>query len=328
MEHTPHDSLLGCRIGLLILCMLVASAAMAEPLRLTISRTPLSLPFYVAMDQKLFEAEGLELEIQQVIGGYRAMRELLQGQADLATPSDAVIMFNSFDAPGFVILASFVGTRDDLKVIVGPDSGILSATDLPGKRVGTVKASASHYYLDTLAILNGVHPKQFELVELAPEAMEGALAEGRVDAVAIWHPFAFQALNNIPGARMLDDDRFYNFSFNLVATPQAVKDRREEIVQLLAVLDRSIQFIHSSREKVKDVLYRHLDIDPDYGTWLLDHFSYRLELQQGLIVQLESEARWAIYSGTLDQERVPNYLDLIEPGPLHSIAPDAVKIVK
>ena len=89
-----------------------AAAAPAEPLRLSLSLTPLSLPFFVANSQGYFAAEGLQLKITEVTGGHRTMQQLEEGSADLATSSEAVVMFNSFQHDDFAIIASFVTSEE------------------------------------------------------------------------------------------------------------------------------------------------------------------------------------------------------------------------
>ncbi|MDD2883603.1 MAG: ABC transporter substrate-binding protein, partial [Dechloromonas sp.] len=81
------NALSALRHGLLMLALLLGCAGTqaAEPLRLALSQTPLSLPFYVAKQQGFFSAEGLHIQIEEVIGGHRSMQRLLAGEADLTT---------------------------------------------------------------------------------------------------------------------------------------------------------------------------------------------------------------------------------------------------
>ena len=312
--------------GLALLAVVPVSAN--EPLRLALSRTPLSLPFYIAMHNQLFENEGVDLKIEILTGGYRTMRQLLQGNADLATVSEAVIMFNSFNGQRFAILSTFVTTHENVKVIARQDSDIFQAADLAGKRVGTVIGSASHYYLDTLSLLNGVDPKSIVLVRLKPESMQDALKNGQVDAVAIWQPFSYTALDSVTGSRELADDKFYNLSFNLIANPVIAETRRGELTAILRALQRAVAFIEKEPEKTKAILQHYFQTDSEYSDWILSHFRYRLELEQRLISQLESEARWAIYGGHVEAHKIPNFLNFIDDTPLRQVAPRACNIVK
>ena len=175
------------------------SSISAAPLTLALSLSPLSLPFFVAESEGFYAAEGVQVRTNEVIGGYRAMQDMLAGKADLATCSEAVIMFTSFKRDDFVVLASFGTSLEDVKIVTLDSSKVARPRDLAHRRVATISGSASHYYLDTLALLDGVAPESLEIVAMPPEAMAGALQQGAVDAIAVWQPFAYQAQHNLPG---------------------------------------------------------------------------------------------------------------------------------
>lgn len=51
-----------------------------------------------------------------------------------------------------------------------------------------------------------------------------------------------------------------------------------------------------------------------------------LFLDQSTLISLEDQARWALRNKLTDAEKVPNYLDYIDPGVLKAVKPEAVKI--
>jgi hypothetical protein len=60
---------------------------------------------------------------------------------------------------------------------------------------------------------------------------------------------------------------------------------------------------------------------------LWDTFSYRLFLDQLFLLDLESQARWAIKSQLTDKTVVPNYLHLISSDGLQRVNPKAVALI-
>ncbi|MDF1733924.1 MAG: TAXI family TRAP transporter solute-binding subunit [Minwuia sp.] len=72
---------------------------------------------------------------------------------------------------------------EHVHLVVRRDLGILSVSDLRGKRVA-IDRPGSGTRINTLLILNafGIEPKDFDSVELGPEAAITALLEGEVDA--------------------------------------------------------------------------------------------------------------------------------------------------
>lgn len=316
-------------LSLLLIPLLLASTALsAEPLKISVSQTPLSLPFYVAESQGYFAAEGVKLTISEVVGGHRTMQQLLDGTSDLATSSEAVVMFNSFLRTDYAIIASFVSSDDDVKIVTRADSGIKQPTQLTGKKIGTVTGAASHYYLETLLLLNGVNPKSTHIRNLQPEEMTKALGNGDVDAIAIWEPYPFKALKAVPGATVLPRQNTYKLTFNLIVHKKHLGIRDDELVKLLRALDLAQQFIKNQPQKAKAILREKLKLDQDFIEWIWPSYNYRLTLDQSLLTTLEGEARWARQEGLVKGNKSPNYLNFIYAGPLSKVRPAAVSIIR
>ena len=313
---------------LLFTCLRISTALSAEPLRISVSQTPLSLPFFVADSLGYFAAEGLQLKINEVIGGHRTMQQLLDGTADLATSSEAVVMFNSFQHKDFAVIATFVISDNDVKIVTRADTGITSPQQLAGKRVGTVIGAASHYYLDTLLLLHGVDPKMVRLRNLQPEAMAEALKNRDVDAIAIWEPFPYKALRSVSDAKMLAKSGAYRLNFNLIVHKKHLGVRDDDMVKLLRALNRAQHFINTQPRKAQAILRDHLQLDQAYIDWIWPHYNYQLTLDQSLITTLESEARWARQEGLVKGERSPNYLDFIYSIPLSKVLSTGVSSIK
>lgn len=306
----------------------VSRASGAEALVISLAQTPLSLPFFVAESEGYFAGEGVPIKINNVAGGHRTLQQLLNGEADLATSSDAVIMFNSFQRSDFAVIATFVTSNDDVKVIIRKDVGIARPEQMAGKRIATVVGAASHYYLDTWLLLHGVDPKSTRIINLQPEDMESALAKGEVDAVAIWEPIPFKILKAVAGATILPNPGIYILSFNLIAHKKLLGVRDDDLVKLLRALDRAQRFIKADPLKAQAILRTRLQLDQAFIAWIWPRYNFRLTLDQSLLSTLEGEARWARNGGYVAGNRSPNYLDFIYPGPLHKVRPEAVGIAR
>ncbi|MDD2271495.1 MAG: ABC transporter substrate-binding protein [Desulfuromonadaceae bacterium] len=315
-------------VFILLPLFLFSPASAAEPLRISLSQTPLSLPFYVAESQGYFVDEGLPIKIIDTIGGHRTFQQLLEGTADLATSSEAVIMFNSFKHSDFAVIASFVSSDDDIKIITRAEAGINQPKQLAGKQVGTVTGSASHYYLETLLLLNGVNPKSVRIRNLQPEDMARALQQKEVDAIAIWEPFPFKALKAVAGSKVLTKSNAYRLTFNLIVNKKLLGSRDEELVKVLRALDRAEQFINTQPQQAKAILLNRLKLDQSFIDWIWPSYNFRLTLDQSLLTTLEGEARWARQEGLVKGNKSPNYLNFINAGPLSKVRATAVSIIR
>ena len=75
------------------------------------------------------------------------------------------------------------------------------------------------------------------------------------------------------------------------------------------------------------IVAARLRLDRAVVAKLWEKFSYRLFLDQLFLLDLESQARWAIKSQLTDKTVVPNYLHLVSFDGLKSVNPKAVTVV-
>ena len=316
-------------ITLILLGLLCISRVVyADPIRIAVSLTPLSLPFYVADEMGYFEDYQVPVQLIPIMGGHRAFNMLQEGRADLATSSETVVMFNSFKYDNYAILATFVNCLDDIKLITHPDSGINALIQLKEKKIGIVKGSASHYFLSTLLELNGLNSDNVTLIDLKPEEMLKQLAAHTVDAVAIWEPFAYQILKVLPNAQIKSPTGQYRLTFNLIRSERSKAQHQEAISRVLYALSDAEGFIYEHPEKAQHILKERLHLDQGFIDWIWPSLDYGLMLDQSLLFTLESEARWAKREGFVDNMKYINYLNYIDQAPLKHLKPSSISILE
>src|SRR5262249_35674371 len=154
----------------------------------------LSLPLFIADSQKYFADEGVAVATRECLGGHRCIRMIFDDEVDMATASEMPTMLNSLQRSDFAIVATFATSKRDVKLVARRSAGINAPSDLRGKRVGTIKETSSHYFLDLFLLFNGVDPRGIELVGLTPEQITTAIKEKTIDAVATFEPFAYRSM--------------------------------------------------------------------------------------------------------------------------------------
>jgi ABC-type nitrate/sulfonate/bicarbonate transport system substrate-binding protein len=314
----------GRLISLLISLAIATPILQAEPLTLAVSRTPLSLPLYVAQHNGYFTAEGLEIKFNECLGGHRCLRMVLDGQADVATASDLPIVMNSFSSTDYAVIGTFTKSSDDIKLMTSARSKIQSAEQLAGKRIGVTKGSAGEYFLDLFLLTAGVDPQTLTVVNLQPEELVPALQAGKVDAVAVWQPYGYQAVQGPAKGQVLPGGSAYIQTFNMVSHRKLVGVRDAALTKLLRAVDRAEQFIQEQPNQAKDILRRQLKPDAAFVDAVWPGLYFRLGLDQTLLATMEGEARWALREGHANGPLTPNFLKLVHAAPLRAIKPDAV----
>jgi NitT/TauT family transport system substrate-binding protein len=184
-----------------------------EKTELTVATLPLiaMAPFFYAVEEGLFEAEGLTVTPQIGAGGAELVPRLLAGELDLA-----------FSAYTPAITA--VGTGIDLQVVangynypevgediwgwfVMPDSDIKTLADLEGRKVASnTFQSPGELLLATALDMEGIPRESVEVVEIPFPQMAPALERGEVDAVWLGEPFLTGAMDRLKVRAILDPD--------------------------------------------------------------------------------------------------------------------------
>ena len=313
-------------VTLMLLCGAPARAA-GLPLSLLVSTTPLSLPVHVAQARGFFELEGLDVRVTDCTGGFRCLQQLLDRQGDVATVGDLPLALRAFQSKDFAVLATMAHSADDLKLVADSARGISAVAQLRGKRIGAVRGSASHYFLETLLFNAGIDPRGVTLVALAPEGVADAARQSTVDAVAIWEPYA-HAAREAWGARavVLPSATVYRQTFNLVAHRSLVGARDEALRRLLRAIERAQRYIQDEPAAARALLAARLKLDLRVAEAATEGMGFKLGLDQSLVSTLESQARWARREGHVDMRQLPNYLELIHRAPLQAVNPAAVGI--
>lgn len=318
------------KTALLVALAFIANHSTAQEVTIAVSRTVLSLPMYVAESQGYFAAEGVAVRTRECVGGQRCIKHIFEGQAQLATASELPVMFNSFARTDYAIVATFVTSTRDVKLIARQSAGIDAADKLRGQRVGTVKGTSAHYFLDAYLLFNGLDPKQIELVPLEAGEIAAALKAGRIDAAAIWEPFAYRSLKALDGdGRILPSARIYTETFNLVAGHKFIVEHEDDLVKVLRALQRAQDFIARQPSQAQAILKQRLQEDQAFieATW--SDVDYRLSLAQSLVSTLEGQARWAVREGHVTPGSVaPGYLQFVAPAALRQAVPAAVTLIK
>lgn len=323
----PRRWLRASWVGVLLVAGWCTAAQAGRPLVLATSLSALNLPVYVAEQRGFFAAEGVAVNVADCETGRRCLERTLAGGADLATSAALPIVRAALQGQRFGVIATIASSRNDAKIITRRSRGVDSVQALAGRRVGTFIGTSAHFLLELNLLGAGVDPGRVTLVALEPEDAAGALQSGRVDAIALFEPFAWRTARSLGDeAQVLSDRRQHVESWSLVASAALDRSHDAELAALLRALLRAVRFIEAEPEQAHAILRRRLGLDEAAVAWVLPDVHYAVELRQSLLHRLEEQARWALRSGHA-QGSMPNFLGHLRPGPLASASPHAATVV-
>jgi len=90
---------------------------------------------------------------------------------------------------------------------------------------------------------------------------------------------------------------------------------------------RGVDDCRSEPERSRAVMTTFLQADTRAWQAQWPQFHFKLALDQGLILALEDESRWAIANGLAPSRDTPNFLDYVYLDAMVAVAPTAVTII-
>jgi len=299
-----------------------------EKLRIALPVLPDAALVHVAAAKGYFTEEGLDVSILPVMYGVAAIGDVLQGKADLAVAAEVPFVVSVMKGDGLGMVASLVSISNNNAIIARRDHAIAAARDLAGKKIGVSFGTSGSYFLWAFLIRNRLPSDSITLVDLPPDRIVGALANGGVDAVATWQPISFEAQAALgENALAFTAADAYRTSFAAVGRSEFLNGHANAIEKLVRAMLKAEQFMRSHPEETLNLAAAWLKTDADAlrPTW--KQFDFRINLLQSHLITLEDEARWAMARGYAAKGPVPNFLPHLYLDALLAVRPERVTVL-
>jgi NitT/TauT family transport system substrate-binding protein len=182
---------------LMALWLVSAAAHGAQPdlIKLTVGYSPISaatLPFFIALEEKLFQKQGLEV-VPVFFGGSPLINAaIMAGEFPIGLTGGAGIISSQLAGSDLIVIGSYLQVLT-IDGMAKPE--IKSINDLKGKKVAVSRIGASTYFAG-LSMLDsrGMKPTDVVFIQAGGVGESfAALANGAVDAAMIGYPFSLKA---------------------------------------------------------------------------------------------------------------------------------------
>jgi len=260
------------------------AAAMAAPAaaqkmeKVTASWLPImqTMAYYVALEEKLFEKAGIEINSVRFQNPNQIIDSLVSGQADFGPPGAAagIAMLAEARYPGTFKVFGLQGGGIKVNLIndgliVKNDSTIQSFKDLKGKSLGHLPGIQWRTISRFIVRQNGLDPdKDIRLQELAVGLQMPGVLAGSVDAtlslepvgsIAVASKDAKRAMTN-PVAMFIADPFYSGVS---ILTTKFIKERPAVARKIVEVLDEATRMAMTDFDKYRAILPKYTAIKPD-----------------------------------------------------------------
>jgi NitT/TauT family transport system substrate-binding protein len=238
-------------------------------------------------------------------------------------------MFAVMDGKNITTLAAIQTSSRNEAIVARQDRGISKPADLKGKKIGVTRGTTADYFLDSFLLVHGIGSERVALIDMKPDEMADALGKGRVDAVSTFNPTLKQLEKGLGSKGVIFfGETFYTEIFCIAAGREYVKKYPEAIKKVLRALIKAETFVQQHPGEALSFAAEFTKTDKAILYEIGDIFTFRVALDQSLLVDFEDQTRWAIKNRLTVRRDMPNYLDHIYSDGLQAVKPDAVRMVR
>ena len=222
------------------------AAAQAGAAGADLSKASLRVASYKGGWRTLLKAAGLgdtpyNIDWKEFNSGVQHIEAINAGALDIGSGSEIPAVFAA-RTPGRVRIVSVAkGDLNNQAVFAQKESSIRSIADLRGKRVGYVRATTTHYFLQKMLAEAGLSFQDIQAISLSPADGLSAFASGDFEAWAIYG-YNGQLARSQYGARVIKTSRGYlSGNFLSYANADTVADplRQAALADLLRRLQKA-----------------------------------------------------------------------------------------
>lgn len=184
-------------------------------------------PWAVAQEQRLFAANGANIELQWFDDYYRALDALAAGEIDANCQvfNDTIEMANQASDGEVIILVTDNSAGND-KII--STHNIQTLGDLPGTRVGVEKGKLTDFLLELALASENIDRSAVDIQYMSTTSAAIMFVAQQLDAIVAWQPEWITALRRSDSHELLSSKDIPGAIPQVVAVTQTAIDQRAE----------------------------------------------------------------------------------------------------
>lgn len=312
-------------LGLFVVSTSLISQPRLKPVRIAVPTSLASGLIYLAKDSGYFEHENLAVELKPRAVGREALRELFDGEAELAVAYETPIVLAKIRGLSPVVLTELYSSSGLYKIVSSKSAGIRDFNDLKGKRIGLPLGTTYQFLLELYLSTHSIPRDSVRLFNLNPREMEAALTSGDVDAVAAVEPDLLNLLESGTGEfRSIPIDLHTQICV-LLTRADRLSDDAELISGVMKGIRRAERLFQADPLSARKRIFELLELPNErLSDFAWGKVSFHMGLSSLLMTIMNMELDWAAKSAEHPIANPPEAETMVDASFMNRIAPELV----
>ncbi len=273
-----------CRLGILVLVLLAASAAAQQPAPMVaaVGSNMNHVPSFVGVEKGIFLKHGIDLKLKVLATGQEMAKALEAGEVQIigsAYSNYPIAVERGMAAKGVVGLMGDRTSRysdEPVSIWTRKGTGITRIEDLVGRKVGTPVGGTADEYMTAVLAKKGLSRDKVTILNVPPGNLVGALQGGSVEAVAVWEPFGSLIEARIPDAVLVARDGGHiGYYINMAVVNDLIEKSPELVERYVLGMAEADQYTRQHSDEAAEIATRWIPgLDVAVAKAAIHHMSF------------------------------------------------------
>ncbi len=261
------------------------SSYTATEVHIAIQPSAAFIPLYVAREkgyiEEALEEYGVEVVWNDFESGPPMNESLASGDSDFGVIGDVPTVSAIAAGQQNEVVAISAQAADSYAILVPADSDAETASDLAGGKIATVIGSTGHNLTQKFLNAEGLSIDDIELVNISAGDAATVLANGEVDAVAIWEPTVTRLVDNGTAKIIAEGSDVGLAGTNTIVARKAFSEENPLIVEIvLEQYARAASELDTLDDETLQKVADDLSLEPEQVLAILPKYNYSVIPQQ------------------------------------------------
>lgn len=229
----------------------------------------------IANAKGMFEAEGINVELQQFSVGADIPIAMAAGQIDVGFVGTAPATMAIDKGMPLKIVAAV--NEEGSGIVIGNNSTITKLTDFENQTLvmpsqGSIQNILLYYLLQE----NNISFKSIDIRQMQTSLMPEALQSGKIGGYIVWEPYVVQASSEGYGKTFMYSEQIWKNHpcCVIIASNDFRQNHPDELKKILAIHQNATEYIYSNRDDAISILSKHYKIDNTTEKEVLNHIKF------------------------------------------------------